>query len=186
MHVGAIQGALAGSVFVPMVILGALPAVASDLPNLIGMTVKDATYEVARLGVNARVEINLTGGACPSAVGERIIEIGQICAYWPINTRSFSPSNRTIRVTVQQKDPRHGNLGSKLEWHLMPNVIGMSADEARAELARVGLANQSQTEIVRVEEHSCSPDRVCRTYPGANERSGVNSGRILYVGAATE
>lgn len=167
-------------VCVPM--LAAHPAISAELPNLVGLTVQDATKELTRAGVNARVEPNPTSQACPSVVEQRIIEIGQICAYWPTNTNSFSPSNRTVRVTVQQADPRGGNVGSRLEWRLMPNVVGMSLEQAKAELAKIGLAND-KTQISRVVDSSCVAGVVCRTYPNANERSGVASSRVLYVGA---
>jgi hypothetical protein len=82
---------------------------------------------------------------------------------------------------VQSDDPRHGKVGQFGEWHLMPDVIGLSLDEAVVAMRAAGFTDE-RTHIDGRDDPGCQPRIVCRTYPEAFERAGQDSDRYITVG----
>jgi hypothetical protein len=63
----------------------------------------------------------------------------------------------------------------------MPNLVGMSLEQARAEMRRVGFREEHRVRLQWVDEPGCKPLTVCRTYPEAMNRSGAHSDKIIFA-----
>jgi hypothetical protein len=149
------------------------------LPDLIRMTKAQAITALAVAGFEG--DIDWDDQLCGSVIDGVIIEKGQVCRQHPPAGRE-QPSRLPITLLIQPEDPRHGNVGKFGEWHLMPDVVGMPVDQARAAMRAAGFTDE-HTHLDLREEPDCKPSRVCRTYPGALERAGQSSDRVLFVGA---
>jgi hypothetical protein len=166
-----------------------------EVPNLIGLTAEQARAAVteAKLGAelevwpqrNAKGELALWGtlGACPSVVGDRVIELGQICKQSPdAGPQKPFAAARHIQVVLQTEDPRHGRVGTPVEWHLMPKLVGLPQESALAKMREAGFTDSEKVHIQEVDEAGCEAGRVCRTYPEGNNRAGQHSDKVLYIG----
>jgi hypothetical protein len=150
------------------------------MPNLFRMKKDDAVKALERAGF--RGSITWDDQLCSSVIDGQIVERGEVCRQHPPAGRTQS-AKLPAKLLVQPEDPRHGNLGHPtLEWHLMPDVIGMSVEQALAAVKAAGLTDVL-TRVSQVEEPGCKPNIVCRTYPRALSRSNQGSSRVLSVGA---
>jgi hypothetical protein len=149
------------------------------IPNVFGMTKEQALVELQRAGFQGTVHDD--SSLCGSIVDGRVIEIGQVCYQQPSEGR-VQGARLPVSLRVQTENPWHGNVGKVTEWRLMPNVINKSVEEARAELKRVGFSREDRVLLQWVDETSCKPRIVCRTYPEPMERVGMSSGKVIYAG----
>ncbi len=149
-----------------------------QLPNVFGMTLADAKAAFERAGVRGEVQDGNNG--CLSVVDGKIIDVGHVCYQSP-GAGQTQRASLMVVVQVQKEDPRHGGSGDT-EWRLMPDVTGMTIDEARAALAAAGFPDADKIEGTPISEAGCTAGHVCHTYPGKLERSGLTSGRAIFVG----
>jgi beta-lactam-binding protein with PASTA domain len=140
---------------------------------------KDQAISVLR-GAGYQGEVSEASGRCGSVVNGRVIEIGHVCAQQP-SPGSVQGARLPIALRVQDEDPWHGNVGKITEWYLMPRLVGMAVDGARAELLRIGFRDNDRVQVQWVDRPGCKPLTVCETYPEAMERAGVHSGMVLSV-----
>src|SRR5262249_8205552 len=111
---------------------------------------------------------------CGSVVDGGIVEWGHVCSQSPApGTRQGGRLLVTVRT--QTEDQQHGNVGQANEWHLMPDVAGMTQDEAMSKIREAGFTDAAAIQIGNTSERSCPIRRVCRTYPNALERGGQKS-----------
>ncbi|HEX5058146.1 MAG TPA: hypothetical protein VFV99_02245 [Kofleriaceae bacterium] len=150
------------------------------IPNVFKLRKQEAIAALRRAGVQG--DINDDGSMCGSFVDGKIIEIGEVCYQFPAAGR-VQGARLVVSLRVQTDDPRHGNIGKNTEWYLMPNLIGMTFEQALAEMHRAGFAQDDRVQHVWADETTtCKPNVVCRQYPDVNERAGLNDGKILYFG----
>jgi beta-lactam-binding protein with PASTA domain len=149
------------------------------IPDLFRMTKADAETALKRAGFEGTIDWD--DQLCGSVVEGQIIETGQVCRQHPPAGRE-QPSRLPITILVQPEDPRHGRVGQFGEWHLMPNVVGMPLDKAKAAMRAAGFTEE-RTHIDARAEPGCQPNRVCRTYPEGLTRAGQSSDRYLIIGA---
>lgn len=149
------------------------------IPNLFGMKKEQTLVELKKAGHQGAVRME--DSLCGSVVEGRIIELGEVCRQRP-SPGQIMGVRLPISITVQTEDPRHGNIGKGTEWRLMPDVRGMSVEQARQVLRDHGLTTEDRMSVQYVKEPGCAPGRVCRTYPELMKRSGLNDSRVLYVG----
>jgi beta-lactam-binding protein with PASTA domain len=123
-------------------------------------------------------DVGEASGRCGSVVDGRVIEIGHVCAQQP-SPGSVQGARLPIALRVQDEDPWHGDVGRITEWYLMPRLVGMAVDAARAELLRIGFRDNDRVQVQWVDRPGCKPLTVCETYPEAMERAGVHSGMVL-------
>jgi beta-lactam-binding protein with PASTA domain len=148
------------------------------IPDLFGMTREQAESALRRAGFAGPLS---DSGSCHSVVKGRVIEIGQICQQRPAPGQVQGARN-PVEITTQKENPWAGNIGKPTEWRLMPNVVGMTLDQARAELRRVGFTHDAAIMINWVDRADCPPLTVCSTTPDALSRSGITTEKFLYVG----
>ena len=149
------------------------------IPNVFGLTRDAAIAELRRAGFQGTPTDD--GSLCDSTVDGRVIEIGQVCYQHPPAGR-VQGARLPVSLRVQTENPWHGNVGKVSEWRLMPNVIGKHVEQARAEMKRVGFSREDRVRLQWVDEPSCQPLIVCRTYPEPMQRAGVSSDKIVFVG----
>lgn len=149
------------------------------VPNMFGMTKAQAVEALRSAG--HRGNVSEDGSGCGSVEQGRVIEIGMICYQFPPPGR-VQPAKLAVSLRVQTENPWFGNVGKHHEWRLMPNVIGMQIEQARGEMKRVGFKRDDRVRLMWVDEASCKPLTICRTYPAPLERWGVNSEMNVYAG----
>lgn len=140
---------------------------------------KDEAVAALR-GAGYQGEIGDASGRCGSVVHGRVIELGHVCAQQP-SPGGVQGARLPISLRVQDEDPRHGDVGRITEWYLMPHLVGMEVDAARAELLRIGFRDKDRVQVQWIARPGCKPLTVCETYPEAMERAGVNSSMVLSV-----
>ncbi len=140
---------------------------------------KDQAIAALR-GAGSQGEVTEASGRCGSVVEHRVIELGHVCAQQPA-AGNIQGARLPIALRVQDEDPWHGNVGRITEWYLMPRLVGMPVDAARAELLRVGFRDKDRLQVQWVDRPGCKPLTVCETYPEAMDRAGVHSSLVLSV-----
>ncbi|NVB83983.1 MAG: hypothetical protein HOV81_36745 [Kofleriaceae bacterium] len=158
---------------------GSGESVPVTIPNVFKMKKEQAIAELRRAGVQG--DISEESSLCGSVVEGRVIEMGEVCYQHPPGGR-VQGSRLVVSIVVQTEDPWHGNVGTHNEWRLMPKLVGMTVDQARAEMSRVGFQRDERVQLVIADEAECKPNIVCRQYPGPLDRAGINDGKIIYVG----
>jgi hypothetical protein len=148
------------------------------MPDLIRMSKGDAEAKLNALGLTGTVEYDKS--LCGNTVNGQLVELGEVCYQSPAAGTTQS-SRVPITLRVQDEDPRHGKIGEHMEWHLIPNVIGMTLEDAKKAMVEAGFRNEQRTQVIPVDDQGCEPGRVCRTMPSPMLRWGLNSDRILYV-----
>ncbi|MEJ7602278.1 MAG: hypothetical protein WKG01_30555 [Kofleriaceae bacterium] len=151
------------------------------VPNVFAMPKDQAIAALRRAGVQG--DIGDDSGLCGSVVEGRVIDVGAVCYQHPA-PGAVQGARLSARLRVQSENPWHGNAGKLTEWHLMPNLVGMPVEQARAEMKRVGFERDDRVFLQWVDEPSCQPRTVCRTNPDSMSRAGINSDKIVYVGRA--
>jgi hypothetical protein len=148
------------------------------IPDLFGMTREQAAEAVAQVGVAK--ELQEEPAMCGSVVNDQIVEIGQVCTQRPLaGTRQSA--RLAVAVTLQDEDPRHGGQGDQ-EWRLMPKLVGLTLDEARAAMRAAQFEGGARVKLYRVREAGCSPDKICRSSPGGMSRAYLSTNVYIYMG----
>lgn len=155
------------------------PSGSMTIPDMFGMTKAQALEALRRAGYRGTPSED--SSACGSVENGRVIEIGVICYQHPPAGRETG-AGLPISIRVQKDNPWFGNVGKHHEWRLMPNVVGMQLEQARAEMKRVGFKRDDRVRLMWVDEPSCKPLTICRTYPAPLERWGINSEMNVYAG----
>jgi beta-lactam-binding protein with PASTA domain len=125
-------------------------------------------------------EVTFDSSLCGSAVDGQIVESGAVCYQQPAAGQVMG-TGLPIVLRVQTEDPRHGKVGQFGEWHLMPNMKGMSLTAAQQAMHAAGFTDEN-TQVGEVDEPGCAPRVVCRSFPDALSRAVQSSGRVLFVG----
>ena len=149
------------------------------IPNVLWMSRDQAISELRRAGFQGNVTDD--DSLCGSLMDGRVIELGQVCYQHPPAGRQQG-ARLPVSIRVQTENPWHGNAGKVTEWRLMPNLVGMTVDQARTEMKRVGFDRDDQVLLNWVDEPSCKPLTVCRTHPEALQRVGLSSNKVVFVG----
>jgi beta-lactam-binding protein with PASTA domain len=149
------------------------------VPNLFGLPKEEAIAALRRAGYRGTPTED--GSLCGSVVEGRVIELGQVCYQHPPAGR-VQGARLPISIRVQRASPWRGNEGKVTEWRLMPTLIGMTVEQARARLKQVGFSREDLVRVTWIDEPGCRPLTVCRTQPARLERAGVNSEQVLFAG----
>jgi hypothetical protein len=150
------------------------------VPDVFGMSKDAAIAELRKAGHTG--DVSEDRSTCGSVVDGRIIEIGEVCNQSP-GAGNVTSARLSITLRVQKADPRHGNVGTSTEWHLMPDIVGMPLEKARAVMRSFGFTEDDRILLGFVEEAGCAPLTVCRTIPAALSRSSLGSDKAVFVGA---
>jgi beta-lactam-binding protein with PASTA domain len=148
------------------------------VPNVFDLPRNEAIAALRAAGYQG--DVSDATGLCGSVIDGHVIELGHVCDQQP-RAGTVQGARLPIELRVQSENPWHGSAGQITEWYLMPRVVGMPVDQARAELVRTGFVHQELANIVWVEQPGCKPLTVCETYPKAMQRHGVNDGLTLSV-----
>jgi len=149
------------------------------IPDLFAMSNAQALEALRSSGHQGSVSYD--DSLCGSVVAGRVIERGQVCHQHPAPGTKQRP-RLSITIRLQSENPWVGNEGKPTEWRLMPNLIGLELEKARAEMTRVGFDREDRIQLSWLDDGTCQPNIVCKTYPEAMERFGVNSDKIVVVG----
>ncbi len=149
------------------------------IPNMFRMQKDAALAALKRAGFQGSVSDD--SSLCGSVVEGQIIELGEVCYHHPV-AGAEQPARLPLTLRVQTEDPRHGRIGDHLEWHLMPDVIGMPLARAKQAMKDAGFTEE-RTRISVRDDGGCKPLHVCQTFPEVLTRSGINSDRVLIVQA---
>jgi len=149
------------------------------IPNVFKLKKADAVAALRRAGVQGDIEDD--SSLCGSTFDGKIVELGEVCYQQPA-AGQVQGARLVVSLRVQTEDPRHGDIGKNTEWRLMPSVTGKPYEQALAEMHHAGFENDDRIRRFMVDDASCKPGIVCRQYPDAMERAGLNDDKILYVG----
>jgi beta-lactam-binding protein with PASTA domain len=149
------------------------------IPTVFKLKRDAAIAALRRAGVKA--DISEDSSLCGSTVDGKLIETGEVCYQFPPAGREQG-ARLPVTIRVQTEDPRRGNVGTHNEWRLMPNLIGKTYEQALAEMRHAGFTQDDRLRHGWADETTCRPLVVCRQYPEATERAGINSDKIIYVG----
>ncbi len=148
------------------------------IPNVFKLPKERAIAELRRAGVQSDVSDDTS--LCGSTVDGQVIELGEVCYQHPA-AGQVQGARLPVTLRVQTEDPRQGNLGKVTEWRLMPNLAGKTFDEAVAEMKKLGFSD-TRIKQTTAEDAGCAAGVVCKSYPEALQRAGINSDTVLYVG----
>ncbi len=148
------------------------------MPNLFRMSKAKALATLKLAGHTG--DVSYSDQLCGSVIEGQIVEKDEVCRQTPLAGAEVSDRSH-VNLLLQPEDPRHGKVGQTGEWHLMPEVLGMTVADAKAAMRAAGFTDE-RTEISEATEAGCKPGRVCKSYPVALERFGQSSGRVLWVG----
>lgn len=149
------------------------------IPNVFKLPKEQAIAALRAAGVEGTISDD--NSLCGSLVDGRLIERGEVCYQHPPPGR-VQGARLPVSLRVQTEDPRHGNVGKITEWRLMPNLVGMSFEQALATMRRAGFEHDDRLQHVWADETTCKPLVVCRQYPDPMVRAGVNDDKVVYVG----
>ncbi|MEQ1735423.1 MAG: PASTA domain-containing protein, partial [Rhodoglobus sp.] len=108
------------------------------MPDLFKMKRDDAVAALERSGY--RGSIVWDDQLCGTLEQGQLVETGEVCRQRPASAQVVSV-RQSVSILVQREDPRHGNVGAFGEWHLMPEVVGMSLDEAQSAMHAAGFTD---------------------------------------------
>ena len=149
------------------------------IPNVFGMTREQAVGSLHQAGFAG--DITFDDNLCGSAIDGHVVELGAVCYQHP-PAGAIQGARLPMTLRIQTENPWFGQLGTANEWRLMPPIVGMTLEDARAAMRKVGYTRDDRIALVWVDEPSCKPLTVCDTIPEAFARSGLNSDRVVYVG----
>lgn len=149
------------------------------IPNVFKLTKEQAIAALRQAGVQGNIVED--SSLCGSLVEGAIIERGEVCHQHPPAGRTQG-ARLVVSLRVQTEDPRRGNVGRVNEWRLMPKLVGLTYEQAVAEMRRVGFTRDDRLRHVWADETSCKANIVCKQYPEPLERAGLNDGKVVYVG----
>jgi hypothetical protein len=165
------------------------------MPDLVGKNLAEANARVALVGLGPITQFDIGGDrSCAiDLVHDNqlvVVEKGQVCQQDPIPNRVLSSQKTNVAVIVQQNDPWHGHYSGdptdpQNQWHRMPKVIGMTADDAKAAITKAGFSIEKLTEVVPTQDPACRIGVVCRQYPEPLHSHRETSKRSLIVGEET-
>lgn len=148
------------------------------VPDVFGLPKAQAIAALRAAGYQG--DVSDASGQCGSVVNGRVIELGHVCDQQPA-AGSVMGARLPIVLRVQDENPWHGDVGQPTEWYLVPQLIGMPMENARAELVRTGFRNKERARLMWVDQPGCKPLTVCETYPQAMNRAGVNGDVVISV-----
>lgn len=152
------------------------------VPDLFGMTKDEALAAMRGAGITGELEVGMNQGLCGSVVDGKVVELDRVCRQQPAAGQVTS-STLFVSVTLQTENPWRGDLGDGRHWYLLPNVIGLSLDQAYAKLRAAGFTTMDVFHIRSVDQASCKPNIVCEMYPDPMTRADNSSDKMLTVGA---
>jgi beta-lactam-binding protein with PASTA domain len=152
-------------------------------PDVFGMTQAEAEAAFQRAGFERPVSID-NNSACGSVVDGKIIELGRVCSQAPAAGQSNS-AGVPITLRIQTENPHRGELGNGRFWFLMPNLVGIHVDKARAKIKELGFVSR-EVQISYVDRAGCAPNIVCETYPVQLNRTDNTSDKRFYVGRSPD
>jgi beta-lactam-binding protein with PASTA domain len=150
------------------------------VPDVRFMQVPEAKAVMKAAGFAGNFEEDQSS-LCASVVDGRIVELGEVCHQVPYAGMPFRRRG-TVSLRVQREDPRHGHVGQRLEWHLMPKLTGMTEAEALAAMLAAGFSVRDRIRVQHVADFNCEPARVCRSRPDALMRAGQHEDKLIVVG----
>jgi hypothetical protein len=148
------------------------------MPNLILMTQAEAEAALRRAGFTSTVSLDTS--ICGSTLDDHktIVERGRVCYQLPYPGRETT-SRSLISLRIQNEDPRGGDLGNGRRWFLMPDLVGIELEAAKAKIRALGFASKD-VKITYADD--CKPNIVCKTYPDAMKRTDTTSDKLFYIG----
>ncbi len=109
-----------------------------------------------------------------------VIEVGHVCKQRPFPGKEQSV-RLPVTVQLQTEDPRRGGKGD-YAWRLVPDLTGMTIDQARASMRDAGFSKAEKTVLFRIDEPGCTAGVICRSSPSALQRSYLNAWLYVYTG----
>lgn len=150
------------------------------MPDVFGLTQQQAEARFHQAGVQG--SISYDNSQCEdSVVHGRVMERGMVCYQSP-SPGTVQGEHLPVTMVVQTEDPWHGNIGKVTEWRLMPKLVGLSVEAARAEMKHAGFTAEDNVTLEYSEGASCRPDIVCAVYPSELSRVGVHSTKTIRAG----
>jgi hypothetical protein len=147
----------------------ATPDAVALIPEVAGLTEAEARL---RLGAAGFGQIAVEHDVC-----EDDPRGARVCSTQP---SAGSSANLRTPVVVNVADAYdRGRAGEPGEWARMPNLVGLSPDQASAALTRLGF--DGEIEVFAVP--GCAANTICRHEPGAGSRGMIHEPVGLYVTA---
>jgi beta-lactam-binding protein with PASTA domain len=151
------------------------------MPDLFQLTRAQADAAIHEAGITGELEIETNHGTCGSVVDHHVVELGHVCRQTPAAGNQTS-SRLFVAIQLQDENPWHGELGGGRRWFLLPDLAGMTTDQARDKLHALGFTAGDHLRVSYVDEPGCKPNIVCRTYPEAMTRTDNTSDKLLFAG----
>jgi beta-lactam-binding protein with PASTA domain len=155
---------------------------AITVPDLFLRTRAEAEAALAQAGYQREVQVDTS--LCGSVVDGKVVEQGRVCSQSPAAGARSSP-RVPIYIRLQTENPWHGQLGGGRSWFLMPDLTGIPLEKATAKIKALGFTTKD-VKLSYIDDGSCAPNQVCRTYPERLTRTDTTSDKVFYVGRANE
>lgn len=153
------------------------------VPDVTFMTRAQADAAIARAGFTSPPSID-DSSLCGSTVDKKVVELGHVCYQHPPAGRQQG-ARIPIRIRVQTENPYGGELGGGRRWFLLPDLVGVHVDRAKARLKELGFVTK-EVKITYSDDPSCKPNIVCKTIPEGLSRTDTTSDKLFYVGRPPE
>jgi eukaryotic-like serine/threonine-protein kinase len=147
----------------------------AEIPDVSGLTEEDARKTLARAGFSGQIEAHDNRG-CPA--GDDFPDLTVCGTHPPAGRRQGTRLPLTLHIQPRRD---RGGEGTAHEWIRMPDIVGMSADRARAALQQQGFQN---VYVQHVDQPDCQVGHVCGTSPTAGEIAYLRVPKTVYVGKA--
>lgn len=151
------------------------PSHAVVMPDLRGMTRDEAIAALRRTGIDGELTVNPNLDCTDDSVAK-----GRVCYQSPVagaQTLTHSP----VTVFFQTRDSTSNKPGVPGAHYKMPDVIGLTVQQARDKLRAAGFSAKDHIQVTN--EPTCRKDGViCRQDPAAGEETQTEYHKVLYAG----
>jgi beta-lactam-binding protein with PASTA domain len=146
------------------------------IPDLVFMTLAEAEAAMKAAGIERTPTV--ADEMCGPTVDDKIVEQGRICYQHPgAGNKSGSKLNVYVRV---QKDNPWDRRDKSAGWIFMPDLRGVTVEQAKATLSKEGFTGE--VKITHVTQANCKANTVCSTFPEHDTRTGATTDKLLYIG----
>jgi beta-lactam-binding protein with PASTA domain len=142
------------------------------LPDLTGLGEADARARLASAGVTGTIYVE-DDARC---TGKSAFAEGQVCAQHP-RAGARQSSRLAVTLSITGSSERGGQPGTSSEWVKMPDVVGMTVEQATAVLEQAGFTKIQ----VQPEPADCAPNIVCKQNPPAGSRARLHMLKTLFI-----
>lgn len=138
------------------------------VPDLTGLSEDDARALVKKAGFDVSRFGLLENTRCSVEDDHDMLPVGQVCGQQPSADSEVGPLT-PIKVVLETDTYEAGQIGSPMEWHRMPDLLGQTEAQAKRTLADKGFAADA---FVFSYQAGCgTKGQVCKQHPDPDARA---------------